>query len=214
MAIQPPQHCGSGGLGQDAATAAADQPRRVIGSFGNQAGTTEGTGQRNQQVEPNPGCQTVAGVSAGLGPCCDLSSGLALAMGTAVAESIRGRHAKGQGQHQDRSHQHRPGAQGVGPPLGVMQIGPRAATPAAAEGALHLGNQVLTAVGAGHRTINLNGASMPKRARSNCPIQTKNARQRRALGAWGQWPIWQRRNRDRPPCRARRCRGLRFLRTR
>jgi hypothetical protein len=198
-------------LGQDAATGAADQPRRVIGSFGSQAGTTEGTGQRNQQVEPNPGCQTIAGVSAGLGPCCDLSGGLALAMGTAVAESIRGCHAKGQGQHQERSHQHRPGAQGVGPPLGGMQIDPRPATLAAAEGAFHLGNQVLTTVGAGHRTITLELEILPKQDASNCSKQTKSARRRRALGAWGQWPTWQKRNRDRPPCRARRYRDLRSL---
>ena len=74
-------------------------------------------------------------------------------MGAAMAKSISGRHAKGQGQHQDRGHQHRPGAERVSPPLGVEKIGPRAATPAAAEGALHLGNQVFTAVGAGHRRV-------------------------------------------------------------
>jgi hypothetical protein len=211
MAIQPAQQCGSGGLGENSAAVAARQPRRVVGSFGNQAGATEGTGQRNQPVEPIPGCQTVAGVSAGLTACCDLSSGLALAMGTTVAESIRGGHAKGQGQHQDRSHQHGPGAEGFGPPLGVVQIGPRAATPAAAEVSIHLGNQAFTAVGARHRSITLEKESLPKRAGSNCSTQTKSARQRRALGAWSQWPTWQRRNRDRPPYRAHRYRGLRSL---
>jgi hypothetical protein len=34
-----------------------------------------------------------------------------------------------------------------------MQIDPRPATLAAAEGAFHLGNQVLTTVGAGHRRV-------------------------------------------------------------
>jgi hypothetical protein len=63
-----------------------------------------------------------------------------------------------------------------------MQIGARAATPAAAEGALHLGNQVLTAVGAGHRTITLELEILPKQDASNCSKQTKSAHQRRALG--------------------------------
>jgi hypothetical protein len=211
MAIKPAQQCGSGGLGQNSAAVAADEPWRVVGSFGNQTGATEGTGQRNQPVEPIPGCQTVAGVSAGLTACCDLSSGLALAMGTTVAESIRGGHAKGQGQHQDRSHQHGPGAEGFGPTLGVVQIGPREATPAAAEVSSDLDNQVFTAVGAGHRVITLEEDTLPRRATSNCSKQTKSARQRRALGAWSQWPTWQRRNRDRPPCRARRYRDLRSL---
>ena len=125
----------------------------MVGSFGNQASATEGTGQRNQLLKPTPGWQTVAGVSGGFRSCCDLRGGWALAVDAAMAKSIGGRHAKGQGQHQDRCQQDRPGAEGVGPPLGVEKIGPRAATPAAAEGALHLGNQVFTAVGAGHPTI-------------------------------------------------------------
>jgi hypothetical protein len=172
MAIQPTQQGGAGRLGANPTTIAADQPWRVVGSFGNQASATEGTGQRNQQVNPEPGCQAVAGGSVGWRLGGDLRCCWAKAMGTAVAQSIGGRHAKGQGQGQDGPHQHGPGADGVRPPLGVMEISPRPATAAAAETPLHLGNQAFTAVGARHRSITLGRENLPKRAGFNCSNQT------------------------------------------